>query len=180
MTTTLFALTNEALILQNQINATAEQLFCDDPQAIAVATEQLEQLITTEATNRKALEAKADAWCWVIDGIRAQAASQQAHAERLKALAEAASHRADTLQEQLIYALQRVNPDEKSWTLPGHKIVSRLSSRVEIDPDATLPEEYERTKTTVSPDKTALKAAIQAGKVIDGVSLVEHRSWSIK
>ena len=78
MSATLFDLTGEALKLQRQINESAELLFSDDPTEALDATAALEALITTEAANKQALHTTADAWCWVIDHIRAQAATRAA------------------------------------------------------------------------------------------------------
>jgi hypothetical protein len=180
---TLFDLTGEALQLQRHINESAELLFSDDPAEVAHATATLESLISAESDNRKAVEAKADAWCWVIDHIRAQAAARAAHAQRLKDLAAAAEQQAEVLQDRLIGALQRVDPESTKWELPEHKLTSRKTSSVELDPDlqpADLPEQFQRVKTTYSADKTALAAALKGGAQIEGASLIERRSWSIK
>jgi hypothetical protein len=178
--TSLFDLTGAALQLQRQINESAELLFSDDSAEVAHATATLEALISAESDNRKAVEAKADAWCWVIDHIRAQAAARAAHAQRLKDLATAAEQQAEVLQDRLIAALQRVDPDATKWELPEHKLTSRKVQAVEVLVDATeLPEEFQRTKTTYSPDKTALKAALAQGQQIEGAQLVERRSWKI-
>lgn len=179
---TLYDLSSSALVLQTQIQAAAEDLFSDDPAEVTAATNALEQLITAEACNRRALAAKADAWCWVIDHLRAQAATRKHHAERLLELAKQTDHQADVLQHRLTTALQRVDPDATTWNLPEHKLTSRSSTAVEIDPDLQpwdLPVEYQRVKTSVSTDKTALKAALKAGHSIDGVQLVTSRSWRI-
>jgi hypothetical protein len=179
--TSLFDLTGEALALQRQINESAELLFSDDPAEVAQATSQLEALIDAEADNRRQVEAKADAWCWVIDHIRAQAAARAAHAQRLKDLAAAAEQQADVLQDRLVGVLQKVDPDSTTWELPEHKITSRRVQAVEVLVDATdLPEQFQRVKTTYSPDKTALAAALKAGAQIEGAALVERRSWTIK
>lgn len=181
--TTLFELTGEALTLQRQIDSAAELLFSDDPAEVARATSVLESLISAETDNRKAVESKADAWCWVIDNIRAQAAARAAHAQRLKDLAAAAEQQAEVLQDRLIAALQKVDPDATRWELPEHKLTSRFTSSVQLDPDlnqADLPDDYVREKTTWSADKTALAAALKAGAQIDGAALVYRRSWSIK
>ena len=179
--TTLFDLTGEALHLQRQINESAELLFSDDPDEVAAATMALENLISAESDNRKAVEAKADAWCWVIDHMRAQADARAAHAQRLKDLATSAQQQADALQERLIAALQKVAPDETRWELPEHKITSRKSTAVDLACSAwNLPEQYQRIKTTVTADKTALAAALKGGAQIEGCALVERRSWSIK
>ena len=179
--TTLFDLTGEALRLQRQINESAELLFSDDPGEAAAATAELEALIAFESGNRRALESKADAWCWVIDHMRAQAGARAAHAQRLKDLAASAEQQADALQERLIQALQKVAPDETRWELPEHKITSRRSQAVELTAEVVdLPEEFQRVKTTVSADKTAIAAALKQGQQIEGAALVERRSWSIK
>ena len=148
---------------------------------MADATTTLEVLISAESDNRKAVEAKADAWCWAIDHIKAQAAARAAHAQRLKELATAAEQQAEVLQDRLIAALQRVDPDETTWTLPEHKITSRRTTSVELTAEvADLPEQFQRVKTTYSADKTAIAAALKQGQQIDGCSLVERRSWTIR
>jgi hypothetical protein len=178
---TLFDLTGEALHLQRQINESAELLFSDDPDEAAAAIAELEALIAFESGNRRALESKADAWCWVIDHMRAQAEARAMHAQRLKDLATSAQQQADALQERLIAALQKVAPDETRWELPEHKITSRRSQAVEVVADAVdLPVQFRRVKTTYSADKTAIAAALKGGAQIEGVALVERRSWSIK
>jgi chromosome segregation ATPase len=178
--TTLFELTGDALQLQQQINAAAELLFSDDPAEVATATTSLEQLISAEADNRRQVEAKADAWCWVIDQLRAQAAARATHAQRLKDLATAAEQQAEVLQDRLIHALQKVDPDSTKWELPAHKITSRRVQAVEVIAEvADLPEQYQRVRTTYAADKTALAAALKAGEQIEGAALVERRSWKI-
>ena len=182
MTATLFALTGEALTIQSRINQAAELLFSDDPAEVAQATATLEALIDAESDNRKAVETKADAWCWAIDHIRAQAIARTEHARRLAELAKAAEHQAEVLQDRLIGALQRVAPEETTWKLADHKITSRKVTSVELDPDlapADLPEEFQRVKTTYSADKTALAAALKAGREVEGAQLVERRGWKI-
>jgi hypothetical protein len=180
MTATLFDLTGEALKLQRQINESAELLFSDDPGEAAAATASLEALITTEAANKQALHSKADAWCWVIDSLRAQAAARAAHAQRLKDLATAAELQADALQDRLIEALSKIDPDSTKWELPEHRITSRRSQAVEVTAElAELPVEYVTSRTTHSANKTALGAALKAGAQIEGVALVERRSWKI-
>jgi hypothetical protein len=178
---TLFDLTGEALQLQRQINKSAELLFSEYPDEVAAATMALENLISAESDNRMAVEAKADAWCWVIDHMRAQADARAAHAQRLKYLATSAQQQADDLQERLIAALQKVAPDETRWDLPEHKITSRKTTAVDVTADALeLPGQYQQIKTTITADKTALAAALKGGAQIEGVALVERRSWSIK
>ena len=199
----LFALTGEGLALQQQIDKEAQRLFSDDPAEVAEATSALEALITAEAENRNALEARADAWCWVIDGLRARAAAQKEHAKRLASLAKEAEQRADTLQGCLVAALLRVRPDENLFILPEHKLTSRKSTAVEVDPDfdpQNLVSELQRIKIELDKDaakkriqaaiaaataglggeEAAIAAATAAVTAIPGVSLVERRNWAIR
>jgi hypothetical protein len=176
----LFDLTGEALSLSRRIETTAADLFSDDPAAADRARAELEALITAESTNRRALEEKADAWCWVIDEFRARAATQKKHAKRLAALAADAEHRADALKDRLVAALQAVYPDGTGWKLPEHTITSRKSTRVDLDADFSaddLPAALQRVK--IEPDKTAIKASLTAGETVPGASLVQARSWTI-
>lgn len=55
----------------------------------------------------------------------------------------------------------------------------RKSKSVDIQPNAEIPNEFLITQEP-KPDKTALKKAIQAGAVINGVNIVEKSNISIK
>jgi hypothetical protein len=203
MTATLFDLTGDALRLQGRINAAAELLFSDDPAEVAEATAQLETLIDAEADNLREVQAKADAWCWVIDSLRARCDARKARADALRKLAAADEQQADALQDRLIEALQKVDHEATKWELPEHKITSRKSTAVEIGPDLDpkeLASEFQRV--TYEVDKTAVKNRIQlaianaiaglegdealkaaakaTASAVPGCSLVERRSWTIK
>jgi hypothetical protein len=182
MTKSLYGLSQDALLLESRIREQAELLFSEDPTEAERARLELEALLSDEADTKEALQRKADAWCWVIDRVRATAAERKAHAQRLVELATADEAKADRLQDQLVGLLLHIQPDATSFELPDHKLTSRRSVAVELDPDLQpfdLPEAYQRTKTTVSADKTAIKAALQAGTTIPGAQLVERRSWRI-
>ena len=181
MTTTLYALTGDALRLQQQIDEAAQDLFSDDPDVVAQATATLEGLISAEADNKQAILAKADAWCWVIDQLRARHAARKARADALRELAAADEQQADALQDRLIQALQKAIPDQTRYDLSEHKLTSRKTTAVVVDPELRwldLDPEFRRVK--VEADKTAIGAALKKGQQIDGCSLVERRSWSIK
>jgi len=181
MTTTLYALTGDALRLQQQIDEAAADLFSDDPAVVAAANATLEGLIAVEADNKQAILAKADAWCWVIDSLRARSDARKARAIALDGLAADDKQQADALQDRLVAALQKVDPEATKWELPEHKLTSRKTTAVDFDAEvADLPEEFVRVKTVHSADKTAIAAALKQGQQIDGCTLVERRSWSIK
>ena len=176
----LFNLTGDALRLHRQIDDASEQLFSNDPEEVAAAVKTLEDLIAAESDTRRQMEAKADAWCWVIDRMRSQAEAQAAHAKRLGELAAAGSRRADALQDQLIAALQKLDPEATRFNLPEHTINSRKSQSVEVTAETMdLPDQFIRVKTSYIPDKVSLKAALKAGQKIEGVELVDRRGWII-
>lgn len=52
--------------------------------------------------------------------------------------------------------------------------------RVEIWDEAQIPQDYLRTKTTTEPDKTAIKAAMQAGREVPGAKLEQSESLRLK
>lgn len=182
MAATLFDLSAEAASLTRRIDDAAACLCSDDPLEAAAAVEQLEALLAEEAGNRQALEHKADAWCWVISSIVAAGEARLAHAKRLDALAEADLRRAEQMKQRLIDALLRLDPEATTFNLPTHKITSRKSQVVELDPELDaldLPDEFQRSRTTVSVDKTALKDALKAGRVVAGAHLISRRSWKL-
>lgn len=176
----LFALASDAIQLDRQITEAAQGLLSDDPTEAAAAAALLEGLIDAEGQTRQAIEAKADSWCWAIDRIRAQAQARHEHARRLAELAAADAKAADALQDTLIRQLLALDPDATGFSLASHKLTSRKSTAVELEVEPMdLPEQFQRTKTTVSADRTALAAALKAGTTIEGAQLVERRSWKI-
>jgi hypothetical protein len=178
----LYALTGEAYRLEAAIAEAAEGLCSDDSEMAAAATAELEALLAIGEGTRDALQAKADAWCWVIDRLRDQAASRKAHAARLMALAQADERKADTMLDKLTDRLLFLDPAATKFDLPSHQLRSTKVTTVEIDDDLLaedLPAEYQRTKTTTQIDRTALKAALKAGSVVKGASLLEHRCWRL-
>ena len=178
----LYSLTIDAYRLEAAISEAAEGLVSDDPAVAAAATAELEALLATGEGAMDALQAKADAWCWVIDRLRDQSASRKAHAARLMALAQTDERRADTMLDRLTDRLLFLDPAATKFDLPTHQLRSTKVTSVEIDDDLLpedLPAEYQRTKTTTMVDRVALKAALKGGAVVKGASLLEHRSWRL-
>jgi len=179
----LFTLAGEAMTLQRQISELAEGLHTEDGDLDPDASQALEGLLLSEAGNREALQRKADAYCWVIAQLRAQAAYRRAESDRLRDLADVDARRADALQERLLAALAGIDPDATRWSLPAHELSSRRTESVVIDPDldpADLPPVFVREKRSLQPDRAAIKAALKAGQTVPGAELVTGRSWSIR
>lgn len=177
-TPSLFELAGDAGRLASRIDIIAADLFGDDPNAAAIATIELEELINAQTDNREAILGKADCWAWVIQRYRATAQARADQATRLAVMAKTDQAVADGMEARLIAALTRAFPAETRFDLPSHRITSRRSEAVEISCDpAELPENCQCTK--VEPDRTAIKAAIKAGQSVPGCELVQRRSWKL-
>jgi hypothetical protein len=172
----LFALTGEALRLQQQVEAIAERMEAgNEPETVA----ELEAALTAEGDNLQAILDKANGYCWAREGLLARAATRREHAKRLLELAAADERRADTLLATLVRQLQKVAPDQRRWVLAHHQISGRPSEAVVVDaPAEDLPENYRRAK--IEPDKAKIKADLKAGINIPGCSLEQRINWSIK
>ena len=128
----LWQLGIEAQALTAQIAAFAAQLELEDPELVQSALGELEAALLQEEGNKQKLSDKADATCWVIDHLRAQANYRAAQAKRLADIAKADNTRADALETSLLYVLTRLQPEAKRFSFPNHEITSRKSIVVEI------------------------------------------------
>lgn len=101
----------------------------------------------------------------------------------IKAEEKALAERRSRLEKQLENSTARYQE-----YLAGEKVSTprlSVSYRKSETPDITcltedLPAKYQRVKTTVEPDKVALKAALKAGEKIDGVKLVTKQNIQIR
>ena len=175
----LWQLGSEAQELTTAISQVAEQLETEDPEQRASALAELEAALLAEEGNKQALAAKADATCWVIEHLRAQAAYRQQQAKRLADLARSDAGRADALEESLVFVLTQLQPAAPRFSFPNHELSSRKSQAVGIDDEDALDPEWLAIKTTSQPDKAAIKEALKAGRQITGAQLLTRRSWRI-
>ncbi len=175
----LWQLGIEAQELTTAIGQLAQQLEADDPEQRQSALAELEAALLAEEGNKKALAAKADATCWVIEHLRGQAAYRQQQAKRLAALATGDASRADALEESLVFVLTQLQPAATRFSFPNHELSSRKSQAVVIDDEEALDPEWLTVTTTSKPDKNAIKEALKAGRQITGAQLLSRRSWRI-
>ena len=175
----LWQLGSEAQELTTAIGQLAEQLETEDPEQRALALAELEAALLAEEGNKKALAAKADATCWVIEHLRGQATYRTQQAKRLSELARSDAGRADALEESLIFVLTQLQPAATRFSFPDHELSSRKSQAVVIDDEQALDAEWLAIKTTSQPDKAAIKEALKAGRQITGAQLLNRRSWRI-
>jgi hypothetical protein len=179
----------------------AERLDTDDEAERTRAIADLEESLASEQDKREAFTRKADATCWVIGRLRAEAGYHHGQAKRYAALAKGEDSRADALESTLIQLLSRLDPAATTHRLIDHRLTSRSSDVVEInDPDA-LPAELVALHTSRTPDKVSIKARIRAAiaaatrgltkadaaqmahsiaaTAVPGARLIRRRHWSI-
>ena len=105
-----------------------------------------------------------------IDATGAAAASK-----RMKERAESLENRVKWLREYALRAMEATGLPEISTDEWAAKVAKKPPAVVIAD-GIELPAEYVRTTVKTEPDKAALKAALTAGTVVPGVSLVAgHR-----
>lgn len=100
-------------------------------------------------------------------------------AKRMQERAKSLQSRVEWLHGYALRAMQdtgigQVQTDE--WAAK----VAKKPPSVQIAEGVELPPDLLRTKTTTEPDKTAIKAAIEAGRVIEGVTLAQGWRLAVK
>jgi hypothetical protein len=175
----LWQLGIEAQELTTAIGLLAQRLESEEPDERLQAITELEAALLADEGNKQALAAKADATCWVIEHLCGQAAYRQQQARRLNELSRSDASRADSLEESLVLVLTRLQPSATRFSFPNHELTSRKSQAVEIEDEDLLGSEWLTVKTIFQADKTAIKAALKAGRQITGAQLISRRSWRI-
>lgn len=179
--TSLYGLGMAAQAIAQEINRAAELLGSDDPEERDTGRVVLEEYLAAEDATKDAINEKADAVCHVVRLLHAQAAFRAEESKRLGALAKADLARADKLTDYMVHVLTTLDPGKTKFSLPHHELTSRQSTRVEVDEDVDLPDEFlaRRVIEEVKPDKDAIKRALQSGASIPGALLRTVRNWKI-
>jgi hypothetical protein len=84
----------------------------------------------------------------------------------------------ERMEESLVFAMGIYNMEKISS--PTMNLSLRRSESVEVDLTEALPDDFKITKTTVTPDKVAIKQAIKQGENITGATLKVNYSLQIK
>ena len=108
-----------------------------------------------------------------IKNLDATTKAIKAERDALKERQEQAEHKALMLREWLSGAL-----DGEKMETPKVKVSYRKSTAVEVDD--RLPKKWCSKKIVYTPDKIAIKTAIQNGKKIAGAKIVERQNIQIK
>lgn len=112
--------------------------------------------------------------CW-IKNLTAENAAISVEQKNLAERKRVNENRIDNLKQYLAYALEG-----QKFSTGKVSVTFRKSETVEIADDAELSDEYLKTEVKITPDKTALKAALKDGQEIKGVSLQTHVNAQIK
>lgn len=133
-----------------------------------------ENLTALEMARNEKLEAVA----LYIKSLEAEAEAMKAEAKKLLDRREAKERKAERLRSYISNSMQALG-DTKLETAKV-ALSFRKSESVDVYEPALLPAEYTKTKTTVTPDKTAIKAAIKAGQEVAGATLEIKQNLQIK
>lgn len=112
--------------------------------------------------------------CW-IKNLQSDALAYKAEKDAFAARQKAAENKVESLKKYLADALQG-----QKFSTAKCAVSFRKSETVEVEDVKLVPAELLRVKTTIEPDKTAIKAAIKAGQEISGCKLVESINTQIK
>lgn len=127
-----------------------------------------------EALNMQREQKLENIACW-IKNLRSDEAALKAEADAFKARAQAAQRKRESLERYLSNVL-----GGEKFTTSRCAVSFRKSASVEVMDIAALPETYLRQKTTIEPDKTAIKEALKSGQEVAGCRIVENLNISIK
>ena len=100
-------------------------------------------------------------------------------AKRMAARAKTLESRVEAMRAYALTHMQGTGISEVATDEFAAKVAKKPPS-VQIADDAALPIEFLRVKTVSEPDKTALKAALQGGRVVPGCELVQGYRLAIK
>lgn len=117
---------------------------------------------------------KLENYALAVKNIRADIEAIKAEEDTLKARRERLSNTKNRLEAVLKQEL-----DGEKFTTARVQITHRKTNSVEVLDITALPEKFLRYKPAEA-DKTAIKAAINAGETVDGARLVNGLSMTIK
>lgn len=119
---------------------------------------------------------KIEATALYLRELDAEAKAAKEEADRMIARVKSMQKRSDYLKSMLLDALHATGKVKT-----GRVTVSiRTTQAVAVDEGTNLPEAYTTVKTTVSPNKVAIKQALLDGVEVPGCELIERESVSIR
>lgn len=143
-----------------------------------VVDEETGEILNADALHAVEAQAaeKIEATALYLRELDAEAKAAKDEADRMLARVKSMQKRSDYLKAMLLDALHATGKVKT-----GRVTVSiRTTQAVAVDEGANLPEAYTTVKTTVSPNKVAIKQALLDGVEVPGCSLEARESVSIR
>lgn len=135
-----------------------------------------EDLHEAYINSREELNNKAKAYIYVIRNKENHIANIDAEIERLRDMKKQTEKEIDRIKNYLSLAVDHFGNFETGL----HKISNRISKSVEVTDSNLLPKEYIKEKIELTPDKNAIKKAIESGSDIPGALLVTKSNLQIR
>lgn len=143
-----------------------------------VVDEETGEILQADALHAVEAEAaeKIEATALYLRELDAEAKAAKEEADRMLARVKSMQKRSDYLKAMLLDALHATGKVKT-----GRVTVSiRTTQAVSVDEGANLPEAYTTVKTTVSPNKVAIKQALLDGVEVPGCHIEERESVQIR
>ena len=155
--------------IPTKIRAALDGIDCDPETGEILSADAL------HAVEAEAAE-KIEATALYLRELDAEAKAAKDEADRMIARVKSMQKRSDYLKAMLLEALHATGKVKT-----GRVTVSiRTTQAVAVDEGTNLPEAYTTVKTTVSPNKVAIKQALLDGVEVPGCELIERESVSIR
>lgn len=143
-----------------------------------VVDEETGEILSSDALHAVEAQAaeKIEATALYLRELDAEAKAAKEEADRMLARVKSMQKRSDYLKAMLLEALHATGKVKTARV----SVSIRTSKAIEVADGVTLPDAFVTVRTTTTPNKTALKEAIEAGADIEGVRLVERESVQIR
>lgn len=143
-----------------------------------VVDEETGEILSSDALHAVEVEAaeKIEATALYLRELDAEAKAAKDEADRMLARVKSMQKRSDYLKSMLLDALHATGKVKTARV----SVSIRTTQAVEIAEGADLPEAYTTVKTTVSPNKVAIKQALLDGVEVPGCHLEARESVSIR
>ena len=164
----LYSLTDECRNLYDALMASADE----ETGEVDIS------LVNALAERQEAWEDKAVAVACVYRALDEDAARVGREIERLTAMKKRLERERDRVKEGLSAAFTALGVEKVKGMYAD--ISFRASEQTIIDNADAVPEEYMTVKTTYTPNKTAIREAIKAGKEVPGAHLEQRKNIQIK
>lgn len=164
----LYNLTTECKSLYDDIIASAD----DDTGEVDLS------LVNALSVRQEEWNDKAIAVACVYRALDEDSARVGREIERLTAIKKRLERERDRVKEGLANACNALGVEKVQGMYAN--ISFRASEQTVIDNEGEIPDEYMTVKTTYTPNKTAIKEAIKAGKDVPGAHVEKRKNIQIK